>query len=248
MSNTKYFYAVLFLDDFYPERAVDNTTADYQSQIEMPKLKKFEITKSTNTENVKWLDENTLYVRHNLPLPLTLEMWNNEDKSIFYCPLLKEGIDSISVGQVVIESSKTITLHFNEDNPPPTSKETFVLALKTLPSFDTKSLRTVADSADIRNVSRALDELTNYGKTGKAIIFRRHSLDSLFDLMVDFDESYWHSLAEGSNLKYLTMKSRYQTCSCTCKYTSELQDVLDLIDTSKYEIEFSWNQLSGKSY
>ena len=248
MREVKYFYAVLFLDDFYPERAVDNTTEEYQSQIETPKLKKFEITKSTNTENVKWLDENTLYVKHNLPLPLTLEMWNNEDKPIFYCPLLKEGIDSITVGQVVIESSRSITLHFNEDNPPPTSKETFILAIKTLPSFDTKSLRTIESSEDVKNVCNSLDEMINSGQTGKAIIFRRHSLDSLFDLMVDFDESYWHSLAEGSNLKYLTRKSKYQTCSCTCKYTSNLQDVLDLIDTSKYEVEFSWNQLSGKSY
>lgn len=249
MKETKYFYAVLFLDDFYPERAVDNTTANYQKMVETPQLKKFEITKSTNTENVKWTpDENTLYVRHNLPLPLTLEMWNNEGKPIFYCPLLKEGIDSITVGQVVIESSRAITLHFNEDNPPPTENETFVLALKTLPSFDTKSLRTVEESSDIKNVSRSLDEMINIGQIGKAIIFRRHSLDSLFDLLVDFDESYWHSLAEGSNLKYLTRKSQYQTCSCTCKYTSNLQDVLDLIDTSKYEIEFSWDQLSGKRY
>ena len=248
MSNTKYFYAVLFLDDFYPERAVDNTNNEYQS-LEPPKLKKFKITKNTCTESVKWSEDGmVLSVRHNLPLPLTLEMWNNDDQPIFYCPLLKKGIDSISVGNVVIESDWTVSLHFNDDNPPPAEGETFVLALKTLPSFDTKSLRTVEEATDIKNVNKALDEMIYTGQTGKAIIFRRNSLDSLFDLIVDFDESYWHSLAEGSNLKYLTRKSRYQTCSFTCKYTSNLQDVLDLIDTAKYEVEFSWNQLSGRSY
>lgn len=236
----KYFYTILFLDDYYPERKCDKTTVDEFQHVETPELKNFEITASTNTENVKWLDENTLYVRHNLKLPLTLEMWNAEGKPIFYCPLLKEGIDSISVGQVVIESSRAITLHFNEETPPPYGKEVFKLAIKTLPSFDTTSKR-LAQSESLK-IGKALDELISEQPVGMAIVFRRHSLDALMDLIVDFDETYWHSLAEGNDLKYLTNKSLFQSCRFTTKYTSELQDVIDLIDPSQYEIKFSWQQ------
>ena len=237
----KYFYTVLFLDDYYPERKYDETTAPEPERLEIPELKKFEITSETNTENVKWQDSNTLYVRHNLKMPLTLEMWNEDNKPIFYCPVLKEGIDSISVGQVVIESNRSITLHFNEDNPPPAEGQTYVLALKELPSFDATSKRLSKDGT-YKNISKALDEIINVQPIGMAIVFRRRTIDELFDLIADFDESYWHSLAQGNDLKYLTRRSLYQKCQFTTKYTSELQDVIDLIDPSRYEIKFSWNE------
>jgi len=235
----KYFYTVLFLDDYYPERKYDSTTEEEFQQVEIPELKKFEIKEDTNTENVKWQNENTLYVRHNLKLPLTLEMWDDQNKPIFYCPILKEGIDSISVGQVVIESTRSITLHFNEDNPPPKGEQTFILAVKELPAFDASSKRI---AKGYKNISKALDEIIDVKPIGMAIVFRRRTIDELFDLIADFDESYWHSLAAGNDLKYLTRRSLYQKCQFTTKYTSELQDVVDLIDPSKYEIKFSWNE------
>lgn len=238
----KYFYTILFLDDYYPERKRDNTTVQDPERLEIPEVKKFEITNKTNTENVKWLDSETLYVRHNLKLPLTLEMWNNDSKPVFYCPVLKEGIDSISVGSVVIESSRSITLHFNEENPAPADGETFILAMKELPSMDAMNKRTTTQ--DMINISNALDEMIATEPIGMAIVFRRRTIDELFDLIVDFDESYWHSLSEGTDLKYLTRKSLYQKCQFTTKYTSELQDVIDLIDPSLYEIKFSWNETS----
>ena len=238
----KYFYTVLFLDDYYPERITD-TTAGNTEQLEVPKVKKFEITKTTNTENVKWLDDNTLFVRHNLRLPLTLEMWNNENRPVFYCPVLKEGIDSITVGSVVIESSRSLTLHFTEENPPPEEGETFILAMKELPSMDAFNNRTVTN-----NISNSLDENILSEPVGMAIVFRRRTLDELFDLIADFDESYWHSLAEGTDLKYLTRRSLYQKCRFTTKYTGELQDIIDLIDPSAYEIRFSWNETSRAYY
>jgi hypothetical protein len=238
MATQKYFYTILFLDDYYPERRCDQTTVeDNYKHIETPILKNFDITKDTNNESIFWNDENTLVVRHNLPLPLTLEMWNAAGKPIFYCPLLKENIDSLSVGQVVLESKRTITLHFNEDNPPPTRGETFKLAMKTLPSFDTTSLREIET---IKKAGKALDEIIATQPVGMAIVFRRHNIDALMDLIVDFDESYWHSLSEGTTLRYLTQKSLYNSCRFTTKYTDNLQDVLDLIDTSEYEIKFSW--------
>lgn len=238
----KYFYTILFLDDYYPERINDGTTVREPEFLEIPELKKFEITNRTNTENVKWLDTNTLYVRHNLKLPLTLEMWNADNKPIFYCPVLKEGIDSISVGQVVIESNRSITLHFNEENPPPADGESYILSMKELPSMDAMNKRT--SSNDIINLSNALDEIISAEPVGLAIVFRRRTIDELFDLIADFDESYWHSLSQGTDLKYLTRKSLYQKCQFTTKYTSELQDVVDLIDPSLYEIKFSWNETS----
>jgi hypothetical protein len=239
MASQKYFYTILFLDDYYPERKYDQTTVDEYKHTETPVLKNFDITSTTNSENIKWIDENTLYVRHNLKLPITLEMWNAAGKPVFYCPVLKEGIDSISVGQVVLESTRSITLYFNEDNPPPAPGETFKLAMKTLPSFDTTSLREVDT---ITKAGKALDEIISMKPVGMAIVFRRHNIDALMDLIVEFDETYWHSLAESSTLKYLTQKSLFQTCRFTTKYTDNLQDVMDLIDNSQYEVKFSWQQ------
>ncbi len=239
----KYFYTVLFLDDFFPQRDSSTTAASTDKQLEAPELKNFEITSETNSENVKWLDKNTLFVRHNLPLPLTLEMWNAAGKPIFYCPLLKEGIDSISVGQVVIESSRSLTLHFNDEVKPPEEGETFKLSMKTLPSFDTTSERLKSEqSKDVGNVAKALDEIVHANQTGVAIVFRRHSLDAHFDLEAEFDETYLHSLAESSDLKYLTMMSKFRSVKWLTKYTSNLQDVLDEINVKYYEVRFSWNE------
>ena len=94
----------------------------------------------------------------------------------------------------------------------------------------------------MQNISKALDEIINVQPVGMAIVFRRRTIDELFDLFAEFDESYWHSLAVGNDLKYLTRRSLYQKCQFTTKYTSELQDVIDLIDPSKYETKFSWNE------
>lgn len=234
----KYFYTVLFLDDYYPERRSASTAAE-NARVETPILKSFEITKDTNTDNVKWTDEKTLFVRHNLPLPITLEMWNDEGKPIFYCPLLKEGIDSISVGQVVIESSRSISLHFNDEVLPPEEGETFKLSMKTLPSFDTTSERL---AKDVDTVSKALDETIDVDKCGLAIVFRRNNLDSQFDLECEFDETYLHSLAEESDLKYLSRMSKFRDVKWMTKYTDNLQSVLELINTAAYEIRFSWKE------
>ena len=44
------------------------------------------------------------------------------------------------------------------------------------------------------------------------------------------DETYWHSMEETFDLQYLTQNSCYKDCYFACKYTSELQDILDLIN------------------
>lgn len=237
----KYFYTVLFLDDYYPERR-SSSTASENLRVETPILKTFEIKKDTNTENIKWMkdgDDLCLFVRHMLPLPITLEMWNAEGKPIFYCPLLKKGIDSISVGQIVIEDNFSLKLYFDGEVAPPEEDETFKLSLKTLPSFDTTSDRLVKD---VNTVSKALDEIIDVDKCGLAIIFRRNSLDSHFDLECEFDESYLHSLAEANDLKYLTRMSKFRDVKWLTKYTDNLQSVLELINTDAYEVRFSWKE------
>lgn len=234
----KYFYTILFLDDYFPHQ--ESTKAEFEYQVELPKIRSFEITKDVNTADIKWLNENTLYVRHGLDLPLTLEMWNDSGKPIFYVPILKEGIDSISVGQVVIESSHAITLYFNEDNPPPAEGETFKLSMKTLPHFDTKNERLVKNS-DVQKVAKAFEEIIDTKKTGLAIIFRRHNLDAHVDLLTEFDEMYLHSLSDSYDLRYLTDRSHFQKCKWLTMYTDNLQDVVEQVNNNLYEIKFSWN-------
>lgn len=235
----KYFYTVLFLDDYFPKR--EETKTEFEYQVELPKIRSFEITKGMNTSEVKWLDENTLYVRHGLDLPLTLEMWNDSGKPIFYVPILKEGIDSISVGQVVIESSHAITLYFNEENPAPVEGETFKLSMKTLPHFDTKNDRLVKNDGDVKKVAKAFEEIIDVKKTGLAIVFRRHNLDAHVDLLSEFDEMYLHSLSDSYDLRYLTDRSHFQKVKWLTMYTDSLQDVIEQINNNLYEIKFSWN-------
>lgn len=233
----KHFYTILFLDDYFPKR---ETPKEFEYQVELPKIVNFNITKDTDTEDIKWLNENTLYVRHGLQMPLTLEMWNDDGKSVFYVPLLKEGIDSISVGQVVIESKYAITLYFNEENPPPAEGETFKLALKTLPAFDTTSDRVVKNDSDVKKINRVFEELVDCDKSGLAIVFRRHNLDAHFDLELEFDKMYLHSLEESYDLRFLNDRSKFKRVKWLSLYTDNLQDVVDQINTKLYEVKFSW--------
>lgn len=212
-NRTKYFYTVLFLNDYYPKVS--------ESAI-IPETKVFDITVDSNSVSVKWLDDKTLYVRHNLKLPLTLEMWNAKGEPIFYCPILKSDIDSLSVGEVAIESSTAIMMNFtNVTKPVP--GEVFKLAMKSLPTFDLKQNGFVLPELP-------MDVKACNTQTGLAIIFRRHSLDALFDLIAEFDETYWHSMEETYDLQYLTQNSCYKDCYFAGKYTSELQDMLDIIN------------------
>jgi hypothetical protein len=222
-NRTKYFYAVLFLNDYYPK--VSETAT-------IPETKVFDITANSNSVSVKWLNDTTLYVRHNLQLPLTLEMWNAKGEPIFYCPILKSDIDSLSVGEIAIESSTAIIMNFT-NVAKPVGSEVFKLAMKSLPTFDLKQEAFV--SPDLPTDIKACST-----QQGLAIVFRRHSLDALFDLIAEFDETYWHSMEETYDLQYLTQESCYKDCFFASKYTSELQDILDMIDVSKYNVKYSW--------
>ena len=194
---TQYFYTVLFLNNYYPKKEV-------KPEAVIPETKLFEICADTNTSTIKWLTPDKLWVRHNMRYPLTLEMWNAYNEHIFYCPILKEDIDSLTVGNVVIESGTSLVLSFT-DNPPPRGNEIFKLAIRSLPLFDLKH-------QDFKLPQLPLDQRIENNQTGLAIIFRRNTLDSLFDLIAEFDETYWHSMEQNFDLQYLTQESCYKDC------------------------------------
>ncbi len=225
----KYFYTVLFLNDYYPKKQT--------ASAETPETKIFDIMKDSNSSSVKWLDENKLWVRHNLRLPVTLEMWNADGQPIFYCPILKDDIDSFSVGEITKESDFTLTLGFNNIKKPE-GNEIYKLAIRSLPLFDLKQQAFTLPSLP-------LDVKAAECQTGLAIVFRRNSLDALFDLIAEFDESYWHSMEQTFDLQYLTQESCYKDCFFAGKFTSELQDVIDLIDVNRYNIKYSWENIKG---
>jgi len=226
----KYFYTVLFLNDYFPPKP-EPTPQPTETKV-------FDITKDICTSDVKWRDENTLWVRHGLQLPITLEMWDDTGKPIFYCPILKDDIDSLSIGEIVKESNTSLLLNF-ENLVKPTGDKVYKFALRSLPMFDLKN--------QIYTLPQLpLDEEVTENKTGLAVIFRRYSLDSLFDLIAQFDESYWHTLEQNFDLQYLTKKSCYKNCFFACKYTNNLQDAVDLINPTKYEIKFSWDNVKDR--
>lgn len=215
----KYFYTILFLNNYFLQIPKQNT--------EHTDIITYQIKEDTDTENIKWVNENILSVKHNLMLPITLEMWDNNNNPIFYSPIILEDIDNLSVGDITRVSKYELEMNFT-NIVKPTGDQEYKLALRSLPMFNLKE--------------------NNYPeqKIGLAIIFRRYNLDSLFDLIVQFDESYWHTLEQNFDLQYLTKESCYQDCFFTNKYTDNLQDVIKLIDRTKYEIKFSWDNVKDK--
>ena len=57
----KYFYTILFLDDYFPK---ERRPVEFEQQVELPQIRSFEITKDASTTDMKWLDDMTLQVRH----------------------------------------------------------------------------------------------------------------------------------------------------------------------------------------
>lgn len=228
----KYFYTVLFLDNYY-----ENKTP-IQHHRERPNggaLKTFDICEDTNTANVRWLDDRRLYVRHNLPLPITLEMWDHENRPIVYCPILKRDIDNVALGDVQVDSDRSIIINFCATQKP-IYNQVFKLAIRNLPDFSLTPNDHESPS------DKSLKDLVGMPKPqrGLALIFRRNTLDGLYDLISEFDQTYYHSLDESSDIKYLTEKSCYKEVCFTTKYTNNLQDVMDLIDVNYYNVQYSW--------
>lgn len=228
----KYFYTVLFLDNYYekPQPAPKKL----YNKPKGGQLKTYDICADTETANVRWLDQNRLYVRHNLQLPITLEMWDHENRPIVYCPILKKDIDNVSLGDVQVDSERSIIINFCATQKP-IYNQVFKLAIRSLPDF-------ALTPHEHQICQKPLNELVHMPKPkrGLALIFRRNTLDGLYDLIAEFDQAYYHSLDQSSDLKYLTEKSCYKEVVFSTKYTNNLQDVLDLIDVNYYNVQYSW--------
>lgn len=89
----RYFYTVLFLDDYNPQKRdlADETMSRATQVQEPPVLKSFEIKKDSNSTDIHWTDSKTLFVRHGLPLPVTLELWDAARKPDILLPGAEEG-------------------------------------------------------------------------------------------------------------------------------------------------------------
>ena len=218
-----YFYTVLFLDNYYPQVPNDPNPK--------PVTKMFDVTEDSNTLNLKWLDANKLLVRHNLPLPVSVEMWDHENRPILYCPILAKDVDSITMGDIAVESGGSLIIYFTRMNKPQYN-QVYKLVVRSQPNFD------LGDGCP--SPLPPLPEQQCPRPRGLAMIFRRHSLDALFDLIAEFDSAYYHSLEKSADLQYLSRMSCYKDVSFQVKYTNNLQDVLDLIDVNHFEIKYSW--------
>ena len=233
----KYFYTVLFLDNYFHH---SENKDSYMPRRNEGELKSYNISADTDTASIKWLDDNRLYVRHNLPLPITLEMWDQNNKPIVYCPILKLDVNNVTLGDVVINDERSVIINFYHTKKP-VYNQIFKLSIKSLPAF---KLRPDEFDEHAKSLFDVVDKPTEQG--GIAFVFRRNSLDGLYDLISEFDQAYYHSLQSNSDLKYLTDKSCYKDVHFVTKYTNNLQDVLDLIDIDYYKVEYSWE--SHKKY
>lgn len=229
----KYFYTILFLDNYYNQ-------PDINRPIMPPvkpnggQLKSWDICEDTETANIHWIDENRLYVRHNLQMPITLQMWDHQKNTIVYCPILKLNVDNVTMGNVQVDSPRSIIINFDTDKKP-RFNQVYHLAIRSLPDFS-------LSPQEHQICEKPLSHLIEMPKmkNGLALIFRRNTLDGLYDLIAEFDDAYYHSLDDSSDLRYLTDKSCYKDVHFVTKYTNNLQDIIDLIDVGYYNIQYSW--------
>lgn len=230
----KYFYTVLFLDNYFKEPQNQNYTG-------MTIYTDITATFSKSSP-VQWDSENPdkLIIHHNLRLPVSLEIWDETSKPLLYAPILKQGLDSITIGTytcTVNDNDNTIIINFNGSRKP-VMEEKFLLGIKEIPDFrlDPVSLN---QSETLQTLEQFM-AVPKYQCVGLAIVFRRNSLEALFDLISDFDEAYFKSMEDSTEIKYLVKKSGYKDLWFSTAYTDNLQDVINLIDVSHFKVEYSW--------
>lgn len=77
---------------------------------------------------------------------------------------------------------------------------------------------------------------------GQATIYRRKTLDMLFDLMRDIDQIYNHSDVEG-DLAYIQQETNTFNVYYKVIYTADFFRVLHQIDKDAYLIKFAWQDI-----
>lgn len=82
------------------------------------------------------------------------------------------------------------------------------------------------------------------GIKGHAIVYRRKTLDMLFDLMNDIDDVYNHSMEQNNNdIMYMVEQTKDINVYYKVIYTHKFQEIIDLIDPEKYIIKFAWHDI-----
>lgn len=88
----------------------------------------------------------------------------------------------------------------------------------------------------------------NIDEKGQAIIYRRKTLDMLFDLIGDIDEQYYHTLYDNTDLTFLDQETRNIDTQFRVVYTENVYDVIKLINPNGYIIKYDWQDIPNTNY
>lgn len=88
----------------------------------------------------------------------------------------------------------------------------------------------------------------NIDEKGQAIIYRRKTLDMLFDLIGDIDEQYYHTLYDNADLTFLDQETRNIDVEFRVVYTDNVYDVIKLINPNGYIVKFDWEDIPNMNY
>ena len=88
----------------------------------------------------------------------------------------------------------------------------------------------------------------NIDQKGQAIVYRRKTLDMLFDLIGDIDEQYYHTLYDNSDLTFLDQETRNKDLHFRIIYTEHLGDIYKYVNPNGYIVKFDWQDIPNTNY
>ena len=88
----------------------------------------------------------------------------------------------------------------------------------------------------------------NLDEKGQAIVYRRKTLDMLFDLIGDIDEQYYHTLYDNNDLVFLDQETRNENVFFRILYTNNVKDVYKVINPNGYVVRFDWQDIPNTNY
>lgn len=88
----------------------------------------------------------------------------------------------------------------------------------------------------------------NLEEKGQAIVYRRKTLDMLFDLIGDIDDQYYHTLYDNTDLTYLDQETRNIDLYFRVIYTSNVNDIYKYINPNGYVLKFDWQDIPNTNY
>lgn len=89
----------------------------------------------------------------------------------------------------------------------------------------------------------------NIDQKGQAIIYRRKTLDMLFDLIGDIDEQYYHTLYDNTDLTFLDQETRNKDVQFRIVYTDNIvRDIEKYVNPNGYTVKFDWQDIPNTNY